>query len=235
MELINHEHQSLDASRTVRTLVSSLPVDLPPLPPRAAPNGWNYRGRPWAYLDAPSSHCEVGVSSALTPPSTRETIAVLVDCPHEPQFLPDMAVPQSAFVAAGRAMHQAWPFTQKDEVQGNLELVVADKQLLPWGYGNDYSAAVMDQMKAAFCSLNVEQRENPPMPTGDVTPPPECPRARCYNQTSGELSGCPVVTARVAETTCQSQVTPCKTGSADRKLQQLPVIQLPKLEGRGQN
>ncbi len=41
----------------------------------------------------------------------------------------------------------------------------------------------------------------------------------------------PVVTARLAETMCRSQTTPSKTGSADYKLQQLPVIQLPKLGG----
>ncbi len=65
---------------------------------------------------------EVGVSSTLSPPSTWVTVAVLVDCPHEPQFLPDMVVVQSASVAAGRAMRQARPFTQKGEVQENMSL-----------------------------------------------------------------------------------------------------------------
>ncbi len=92
-----------------------------------------------------SGHSEVGVSSALTPPSTRVTVAVLVDCPHEPQFLPDMVVAQSASIAAGRATHQVWPFTQKGEIQDNLKLEVAAKRLLPRGYGNGYSVAVLDQ------------------------------------------------------------------------------------------
>ncbi len=107
IELIEHERNSLDSSRTVGGLVSPNPADLPRLPPWVAPNGWDYWGRPWAYMDAPSGHREVGVSSALSPPSSRVTVAVLVDCPHEPQFLPDMMVTQLASVAAGRATRQA--------------------------------------------------------------------------------------------------------------------------------
>ena len=107
VELIQHERDSLDSLRAVGGLISPNPASLPRLPPWAAPNGWDYWGRPWAYLDAPSGHREVGVSSTLSPPSTRVTVAVLVDCPHEPQFLPDMVVAQSASVAAGRAMCQA--------------------------------------------------------------------------------------------------------------------------------
>lgn len=38
-ELINHERQTLDESRTVGTLVSPKPSHLPRLPPWAAPNG----------------------------------------------------------------------------------------------------------------------------------------------------------------------------------------------------
>ncbi len=102
-ELIQHECDSLDSFRVVGGLISPNPASLPRLPPLAAPSGWDYWGRPWAYLDAPSGHKEVGVNSTLSPPSTRVTVAVLVDCPHEPQFLPDIAVAQSASVAAGRA------------------------------------------------------------------------------------------------------------------------------------
>ncbi len=107
MKLINHERQSLDASRTVGILVLPKPVDLPQLPSWAAPNGWDYWGRPLAYLNVPRGHSDVGVSCTLTPPSTRVMVAVLVDRPHEPQFLPDMAIVQLASIAAGRAMRQA--------------------------------------------------------------------------------------------------------------------------------
>ncbi len=144
MELIEHECNSLDSLRMVGGLVSSKPDDLPWLLPWAAPNGWDYWGRPWAYMDAPSGHKEVGVSSTLSPPSDRVTVAVLVDCSHEPQFLPDMTVTQSASVAAGKAMHQAWPFTQKGEVQENMKLEVAARWLFPQNYGDSYSAAGLD-------------------------------------------------------------------------------------------
>ncbi len=153
MELTDHERQSLDASRRVGTLVSPRPSDLPRLPPWAAPNGWDYWGRPWVYLDAPSSHNEVGVSIALTPPFTRVNVAVLVDCPHEPQFLPDMVVTQSASVVAGRAMRQARPFTQKGEIQDKLKLEVAAKWLFPRGCG-DSDSAVLD------CSGSTEGLED---------------------------------------------------------------------------
>ncbi len=108
-------------------------------------------------MDALTSHREVEVSSTLAPPSSRVTVAVLVDCPHEPQFLPDLTVTQSASVAAGRAMRQARPFTQKGEVQENMRLEVAAKRLFPRGYGDGYSAAVLDQLKAweTFRTLNI--------------------------------------------------------------------------------
>ncbi len=91
-ELIEHDHQSLDSLRMVGGLVSPRPADLPRLPPWAVPNGWDYWGCPWAYMDAPSGHREVGVSSTLSPHSSKVTVIVLVDFPHEPQLLPDKTV-----------------------------------------------------------------------------------------------------------------------------------------------
>ncbi len=95
--------------------------------------------------------------STLSPPSTRVTVAVLVDCPHEPQFLPDMVVAQSAAVAAGRAMRQARPLTQKGEISENMSLETAAKRLQPRGYSDRYSITVFEQLKAweAFRTLNI--------------------------------------------------------------------------------
>ncbi len=230
VELIQHERDSLDSSRTVGASISPDPANLPRVPPWAAPNGWDYRGRPWAYLDAPSSHREVGASSTLSPTSTRVTVAVLVDCPHEPQFLPDMVVAQSASVAAGRATRQARQFTQKGEIQENMTLETAAKRLLPHNYGERYSVAVLEQLKAweAFWTLNIGRRENPTIPRGDVTPL-GCPRAKFHGQAPETLSGRPVVTARAAETTCRSQASSSQTASTDRKLQQRPVVDLSRL------
>ncbi len=147
-ELIQHERDSLDSLRGVGGLVSPEPATLPWLPPWAAPNVWNYWGRPWAYIDAPSGHPEVGVSSTLSPPSNRMTVVVLVDCPHEPQFLPDMLVAQSASVAAGRATRQARPLTQRGEIFENMMLETATRRLLPRPYGVSYSVAILEQLKA---------------------------------------------------------------------------------------
>ena len=143
------------------------------------------------------------MTSTLSPPSTRMTVAVLVNYPHEPQFLPDMAVAQSASVAAGRATRQARPFTQKGEVLDNMSLETAAKRLLPRGYSEHYSLAVLEQLKAweAFRTLNIGRRENPPMPKGDVTPS-ECPQAKFHGKAPETLSGRPTMTARAAETTC---------------------------------
>ncbi len=66
------------------------------------------------------------------------------------------------------------------------------------------------------------------MPTKDVTPP-GYPQARFYDRASGESSEHPVVTARVAETTCRSQATSSQTGTADLNSRQRPVTQLPKM------
>ncbi len=202
-----------------------------PSPPWAAPNEWDYWGRPWAYIDAPSGHSEVGVSSTLSPPSSRVTVAVLVNCPHEPQFLPDMLVTQSAAVAAGRATRQAWPLTQKGEISENMTLETAARRLLPHTYGDSYSVAVLEQLKAweSFQTLNIGRRENPTMPKGDVTPS-ECPRAKLHGKAPETLSGRPTMTARAAETTCKSQASSTSTAPADQKPKQRPVVDLPRME-----
>ncbi len=46
IELIQHEHDSLDSLRAVGGLISPDQATLPRLPPFAAPNGWDYWGRP---------------------------------------------------------------------------------------------------------------------------------------------------------------------------------------------
>ncbi len=53
--------------------------------------------------------------------------------------------------------HGGWPFTQKGEVQENMSLERAAKQLLPRNYGNCYSIAILEQLKVweAFQMLNI--------------------------------------------------------------------------------
>ncbi len=212
-------------------MVSPEPATLPQLPPWAAPNGWDYWGRPWAYIDAPNVNSEVGVSSALSPPSNRVTVAILVDCPHEPQFLPDMLVAQSAAVAAGRVTRQARPLTQKGEISENMTLETAARRLLPRTYGDSYCVAVLEQLRAweSFRTLNIGRRKNPTMPRGDVTSS-EFPRAKLQGKAPETLSGRPTMTARAAETTCKSQASSTAMASADQKLKQRPVVDLSRME-----
>ncbi len=127
-------------------------------------------------------------------------------------------------------MRQAWPFTQKGEVQENMALETAAKRLLPRNYGDGYSIAVLEQLKVweAFRTLNIGQRKNPSMPTGDVTPP-GCPRAKLHGKAPETLSGLLVMTARAAETTCRSQASSTQTASADKKLKQKPVVDLSRM------
>ncbi len=141
-----------------------------------------------------------------------------------------MVVAQLASVAAGRATRQARPFTQKGEIQENMSFETAVKWLLPRNYGDRYSIAVLEQLKAweAFRTLNIGQHENTTMPRGDVTPP-GCPRAKLHSQAPETLSGRPVVTARAAETTCRSQASSSQAAPADRKLQQKPVVDMSRM------
>ncbi len=106
------------------------------------------------------------------------------------------------------------PFTQKGEVQENMALEVAAKRLFPRNYGDSYSVAVLEQLKAweTFQTLNIGRRENPPMPRGDVSPL-GCARAKHHDKAPETLSERPVVTARAAETTCRSQASSTQTVS----------------------
>ncbi len=116
-------------------------------------------------------------------------------------------------------MCQVRPFTQKGEVQENMALETAAKRLLPQNYGDSYSIAIREQLKTweDFRMLNIGRRENPSMPTGDVTPP-GCPRAKLHGKAPETLSRYPVVTARAAETTSRSQASSTQTASADKNL-----------------
>ena len=70
------------------------------LPDWGAPNGWDFWGRPWAFVDAPNKPKETGIITERHPRSARVTLATLVNCPHERQYLPDMDVARSAAMAA---------------------------------------------------------------------------------------------------------------------------------------
>ncbi len=132
---------------------------------------------------------------------------------------------------AGRATRQLRPITQKGEIAENLTLETAARRLFPRHYGDGYSVAVLEQLKAwkSFRTLGVGRCENPTMPRGDVMPS-GCPRARLHGTAPETLSGRPTMTARAAETTSKSQASSTATGPADQKFKQRPVVDLPRME-----
>ena len=85
-------------NREPLNLIPTLQIQqLTHLPDWAAPNGWDFWGRPWAYMDAPAGHSTVGVKSKEG--RARVTIAVLVRLDREEQHLPDQNVAKSASAA----------------------------------------------------------------------------------------------------------------------------------------
>ncbi len=80
---------------------------LPRLPEWGSPNGWDYWGRPWAYMDAPNRHSAIKVQSAHSRLAARVTIAVLVNCEREPQYFPNLDVAKSAAAAPTWRGHMA--------------------------------------------------------------------------------------------------------------------------------
>ncbi len=111
-----------------------------------------------------------------------------------------------------------------------MSLETAARRLFPHPYGDGYSVAVLEQLKAweSFRTLNIGRRENPTMPRGDVTPS-ECPGAKPHGKTPETFSGHPTMTARAAETTCKSQASSTATAPADQKLKQRPVVDLSRM------
>ena len=65
---------------------------LPFLPEWGAPNGWDFLGQPWAYVDVPNGQPDVGVTTNRHEKVACVTVAMLVNCRHECQYLPDLDV-----------------------------------------------------------------------------------------------------------------------------------------------
>ncbi len=73
---------------------------LPHLPDWVAPNGWDFWGRPCAYMDAPSGNSVVGVTSEEG--RAQVTVTVLMRLDREVQYLPYQNVAKSASAATMR-------------------------------------------------------------------------------------------------------------------------------------
>ncbi len=113
-------------------------VQLPHLPDWAAPNGWDFWERPWAYMDTPSGNSTVGVTSEEG--RARVTVAVLVRLDRKVQYLVDQNVAKSASVSA-ICVRKTHVFNddgslREDDVKRVMPYTTA-RTLFPRGWGSD--------------------------------------------------------------------------------------------------
>ncbi len=101
VDLLGAEQEGLkNAKKPIATVASPVRDTLPRLPAWGSPNGWDYWGRPWAYMDAPHNCPDLKIPSVHKPHAARVTVAVLVNCEHEPQYFPNLDVAKSAAAAS---------------------------------------------------------------------------------------------------------------------------------------
>ena len=106
-----------------------------------SPNGWDYWGRPWAYMDAPHNCPDIKVMSVHKPSAARVTIAVLVNCERKPQYFPNLDVAKSAAAAC------TWRGKKGKVVDGDGDYLDSEKtpiqaarQVLPRFFGSSNPA-----------------------------------------------------------------------------------------------
>ncbi len=180
IDMLGVEKEGLkDTKKPIATVTSPARETLPRLPVWGSPNGWDYWGRPWVYMDAPHNCPDLKVMSVHEPLAARVTVAVLVNCEREPQYFPNLDMAKSAAAAS------TWRGKKGKVVDGNGNYLGSDKsptqaarQVLPRFFGNS-NPAVEAIFKGwdAYHSSKVMWRPNPAMPEGDVTPD-GCIRAR---------------------------------------------------------
>ncbi len=168
-----------NTKKPIATVVSPARATLPSLPVWGSPNGWDYWGRPWAYMDAPHNCPDLKIMSVHKPPAARVTVTVLVNCDREPQYFPNLDVAKSAATAS------TWRGKKGKLVDGDGNYLGSDKnptqaarQVLPrlFGSSNPDVEAIFKGWEA-YRKSKIMWRPNPVMPEGDVTPD-ECTRAR---------------------------------------------------------
>ncbi len=160
VNLLRVEQEGLkNTKKPIATVTSPARETLPRLPVWGSPNGWDYWGRPWAYMDAPHNDTDLKVKSVHEPHAARVTIAVLVNCEREPQYFPNLDVAKSAAAAS------TWRGKKGKVVDGDGNYLCSDKtpthaarQVLPRFFGGSNR------------SSKIMWRPNPAMPEGDVTP-----------------------------------------------------------------
>ncbi len=138
---------------------------LPRLPEWGSPNGWDYWGRPWAYMDAPNRHPAIKVSSAHSKLAARVTIAVLVNCECEPQYFPNLDVAKSAAAAPTWRGHMAQVIDGSRNLNSKLTMPRATRMVQPPHFeGPSMAVEALFGMWDSFRTSKVMWRPNPEMP-----------------------------------------------------------------------
>ncbi len=164
-EHIEDERKARKKGMTIEKIQKML-VDyetLPRLPEGHEPKGWDYWGRPWAYMDCPSILIQYGS------PGARVTAAVLFQVPADPFYLPTLQVALSAAFAGSRLHRRRNPLLD-DGSFNEMTPEQCYKILKPISYPDSDSVQSQLQEWDEFlgpCEKGV--RENPEMPTGDCT------------------------------------------------------------------
>ncbi len=144
---------------------------LPRLPEWGSPNGWDYWGRPWAYMDAPNRHPALKVKSAHHKNAARATIAVLVSCEREPQYFLNLDVANSAAAAPTWRGHTTRVIDGSGKLNNKLTVAKAARMMQPPHFGSSNTAVEsLFSIWDSFRTSKVMWRPNPEMPRGDVTP-----------------------------------------------------------------
>ena len=144
---------------------------LPRLPEWGSPNGWDYWGRPWAYMDAPNKHPAIKVQSIHSNLAAQVTIAVLVNCEREPQYFPNLDVAKSAAAAPTWRGDMAWVIDGSGNLNSKLTVSRAARLVQPPNFkGPNVAVESLFRMWDSFRKSKVMWKLNPEMPRGDVTP-----------------------------------------------------------------
>ncbi len=144
---------------------------LPRLPEWGSPNGWDYWGRPWAYMDAPNGHSAIKVQSAHSKLAARVTIAVVVNCEREPQYFPNLDVAKSAAAAPMWCGHQARVIDGSGNLNPKIAVSKATCMVQPPHFeGPNVAVGALFGIWDFFRTSKTMWRPNPEMPRRDVTP-----------------------------------------------------------------
>ncbi len=131
----------------------------------------DYWGRPWSYMDAPNGHPNVKANSVHNPPVAHVSIAVLVNCEREPQYLPNLNVANPAAAALTWCGHQMRVIDGSGNCNSKISAQEAARMVQLQNYIGP-NVAVEDIFDSWDSCRSSKQmwRLNPEMPRGDVMP-----------------------------------------------------------------